>query len=145
MRTDVARKVDRHDRPKCRNRREDEQARLNSNENAARSTKLIAILPLITVWLQVRVLLGPLRISISCLLSAALSATSAPETAPDTSTVRSRASSRRRRASSYAGERIRQCIHDPRLSGRRKRSLHLVMMSAISGKAEVSDNVSHVR
>jgi hypothetical protein len=36
-----------------------QRTRSNSNENAAKSTKLIHILPLITVWLQVRVLPGP--------------------------------------------------------------------------------------
>jgi hypothetical protein len=35
-------------------------------QNAAKSTKLIDILPLITDWLQVRVLPGPPTISMSC-------------------------------------------------------------------------------
>jgi hypothetical protein len=36
-----------------------EQTRSKPNKNAGKSTKLIDILPLITVWLQVRVLPGP--------------------------------------------------------------------------------------
>jgi hypothetical protein len=36
-----------------------QQMRSNRNENAVKSTKSIDILPLITVWLQVRVLPGP--------------------------------------------------------------------------------------
>jgi hypothetical protein len=36
-----------------------QRTRSNSNENVAKSTKLTDILPLITVWLQVRVLPGP--------------------------------------------------------------------------------------
>jgi hypothetical protein len=35
------------------------RTRPKSNENQVKSTKLIDILPLITVWLQVRVLPGP--------------------------------------------------------------------------------------
>jgi hypothetical protein len=36
-----------------------QRTRSKSNKTAAKSTKLIDILPLITVWLQVRVLPGP--------------------------------------------------------------------------------------
>jgi hypothetical protein len=42
-----------------------QRTRSKSNKNAAKSTKLIDILPLITVWLQVRVLPGPPVISSS--------------------------------------------------------------------------------
>jgi hypothetical protein len=56
---------------------------------AFHSTKAIDILPLITVWLQVRVLPGPPITSVSYLVFVALSATTAPETAPDTCTFRS--------------------------------------------------------
>ena len=70
------------------------QTRSNSNENAAKSTKLIDLPPLITVWLQVRVLPGPSRISVSCFVFVAVGAPTAPETAPDTCTFRSCASSR---------------------------------------------------
>ncbi|CUU15623.1 hypothetical protein CDS [Bradyrhizobium sp.] len=35
-------------------------------------------------------------------------------------------------------------IHDPCLSGRRKRFPHLMMKSDISGKAEVSHNANYV-
>jgi len=38
---------------------EAQRTRSNRGENALKSTKLIDILPLITVWLQVRVLPGP--------------------------------------------------------------------------------------
>ncbi|MBI5321858.1 hypothetical protein [Bradyrhizobium sp.] len=43
-----------------------EQTRSKSNETAAKSTNLIDIPPLITVWLQVRVLPGPPVKSIAC-------------------------------------------------------------------------------
>jgi hypothetical protein len=43
------------------------QTRSGADENAAKSTKLIDILPLITVWLQVRVLPGPPSKSNGCL------------------------------------------------------------------------------
>jgi hypothetical protein len=36
-----------------------QRTRSNAHETAVKSTKLIDILPLITVWLQVRVLPGP--------------------------------------------------------------------------------------
>jgi hypothetical protein len=42
-----------------------QRTRSKSNKNAAKSTKLIDILPLITVWLQVRVLPGPPRFALS--------------------------------------------------------------------------------
>ena len=42
---------------------EPQQTRSKSNENTAKSTKLVDILPLITVWLQVRVLPGPLSLA----------------------------------------------------------------------------------
>jgi hypothetical protein len=41
-----------------------QRTRSNSNENAAKSTKLIIIPSLITVWLQVRVLPGPPRFAL---------------------------------------------------------------------------------
>src|SRR6185437_9429478 len=43
------------------NLNEPPQTRSKPNENAEKSTKAINILPLITVWLQVRVLPGPPR------------------------------------------------------------------------------------
>ncbi len=70
------------------------RTRSKSNRSTAKSTKATNILPLITVWLQVRVLPGPPRISVSCLVFVALFTTTAPETAPDTSTFRSCATSR---------------------------------------------------
>jgi hypothetical protein len=42
-----------------------QRTRSKSNESTARSTKLIDILPLITVWLKVRVLSGPTTKSIA--------------------------------------------------------------------------------
>jgi hypothetical protein len=48
------------------NLNEPQQTRSKRNKNAAKSTNLIDILSLITVWLQVRVLPGPPVISVGC-------------------------------------------------------------------------------
>lgn len=61
----------------------------NSTKSAGNLTAATIIPPLLTVWLRVRVLPDPPRISLAHLLLVALNATIAPETAPDTSIFRS--------------------------------------------------------
>jgi hypothetical protein len=69
---------------------EPQQTRSNLDENAGKSTKPIDILPLMTVWLQVRVLPGPPTKSVTYQKLFRRSGMTAPDTCAFRSPVGSR-------------------------------------------------------